>query len=460
MKFIHLSDLHIGKRVNEFSMINDQKYILEQILNIIANEEINAVIVSGDVYDKSIPAVEAVTVFDDFLTELATKDIPTLIISGNHDSPERLGFGSKIMQNNGVHIYSVFDGELHKLKIDDVNFYMLPFVKPIMVRRFYPEVETYEDAVRTIIENTDIDKSQKNVILSHQFITKTGAETMRSDSESVSDDFDYTALGHIHRPQSLSEKVRYCGSPLKYSFSEAKYDKTVTIVDADDFSVQTIPLKPLHDMRMIKGSIENILSKEVINAADSDDYLHITLTDKDNIIDAMDKVRSAYPNVMQLEFERDMKGNTKGVYEATGVGTKPDNELFYDFYKLQNGVEIDSEKAELVDSILEEVNEKYQNGLYIITGDTGAGKSTIFDAITFALYGEAATQRRENTMLRSDFAKKDTKTFVELEFMYRGEVYKIKRNPRYKREGLKTEETPKAEITYPDGSVKSGVKLQ
>ena len=269
MKFIHLSDLHIGKRVNEFSMINDQKYILEQILNIIANEEINAVIVSGDVYDKSIPAVEAVTVFDDFLTELATKDITTLIISGNHDSPERLGFGSKIMQNNGVHIY----------------------------------------------------------------------------------------LGHIHRSQSLSEKVRYCGSPLKYSFSEAKYDKTVTIVDADDFSVQTIPLKPLHDMRMIKGSIENILSKEVINAADSDDYLHITLTDKDNIIDAMDKVRSAYPNVMQLEFERDMKGNTKGVYEATGVGTKPDNELFYDFYKLQNGVEIDSEKAELVDSILEEVKE-------------------------------------------------------------------------------------------------------
>ena len=225
MKFIHLSDLHIGKRVNEFSMINDQKYILEQILNIIANEEINAVIVSGDVYDKSIPAVEAVTVFDDFLTELATKDIPTLIISGNHDSPERLGFGSKIMQNNGVHIYSVFDGELHKLKIDDVNFYMLPFVKPIMVRRFYPEVETYEDAVRTIIENTDIDKSQKNVILSHQFITKTGAETMRSDSESVSvggldnidisvfDDFDYTALGHIHRPQALmKDRIIYAGA--------------------------------------------------------------------------------------------------------------------------------------------------------------------------------------------------------------------------------------------------------
>ena len=248
MKFIHLSDLHIGKRVNEFSMINDQKYILEQILNIIANEEINAVIVSGDVYDKSIPAVEAVTVFDDFLTELATKDITTLIISGNHDSPERLGFGSKIMQNNGVHIYSVFDGELHKVKIDDVNFYMLPFVKPIMVRRFYPEVETYEDAVRTIIENTDIDKSQKNVILSHQFITKTGAETMRSDSESVSvggldnidisvfDDFDYTALGHIHKAQRVSgrENVRYAGSPIPMSFAEKHYHHGVVMVTLDE----------------------------------------------------------------------------------------------------------------------------------------------------------------------------------------------------------------------------------
>lgn len=369
MKFIHLSDLHIGKRVNEFSMINDQKYILEQILDIIKDEEVNAVIVSGDVYDKSVPAVGAVTVFDDFLTELAARNIPTLIISGNHDSPERLGFGSKIMQNNGVHIYSVFDGEFHKVKIDDVNFYMLPFVKPIMVRRFYPEVETYEDAVRTIIENTDIDKSQKNVILSHQFITKLGVETIRSDSESVSvggldnidisvfDDFDYTALGHIHRPQSLSEKVRYCGSPLKYSFSEAKYDKTVTIVDSDGFEVKTVPLKPLHDMRMIKGNIANILSEEVINAADANDYLHITLTDDDNIIDAMDKVRSAYPNIMQLEFERDKKGNTAGAYEAVGVGTKPDNELFYDFYELQNGMEIDSEKAEIVNSIFEEVKE-------------------------------------------------------------------------------------------------------
>lgn len=369
MKFMHLSDLHIGKRVNEFSMIKDQKYILEQILDIIKTEEINVVIVSGDVYDKSVPPIEAVTVFDEFLTELAVRNILTLIISGNHDSPERLGFASKIMKNNGVHIYSVFDGGVHKVKFNDVNFYMLPFVKPIIVKRFYPEVETYEDAVRTIIKNTDIDKSEKNVIMSHQFVTKIGYETIRSDSESVSvggldnidisvfDDFDYTALGHIHRAQILNGKVRYCGSPLKYSFSEAKFDKTVTIVNTEDFSVKTVPLKPLYDMRMIKGNIDNILSKDVVNSANSNDYLHITLTDDDNIIDAMDKVRSVYPNVMQLEFERDKKGNIADSYEAVGVGVKPDNELFYEFYELQNGVEIDSEKAEIVNSILEEVKE-------------------------------------------------------------------------------------------------------
>ena len=215
----------------------------------------------------------------------------------------------------------------------------------------FGQVEYTEDVYADIMPQME---DAVNILLAHGGDEKHCPFRVKKLEESG---FDYIALGHIHRPQSLSEKVRYCGSPLKYSFSEAKYDKTVTVVDADDFSVQTIPLKPLHDMRMIKGSIENILSKEVINAADSDDYLHITLTDKDNIIDAMDKVRSAYPNVMQLEFERDMKGNTKGVYEATGVGTKPDNELFYDFYKLQNGVEIDSEKAELVDSILEEVKE-------------------------------------------------------------------------------------------------------
>ena len=365
MKFIHLSDLHIGKRVNEFSMIKDQIYVLEQILDIIKNENISAVVIAGDVYDKSIPPVEAVNIFDDFLTQLTMSDIPVLIISGNHDSPERLGFGSTIMRNNGVYIYSVFDGTVHSVSIDGVDFHMLPFIKPAMVRRYYPEAETYEDAVHCVIKGSSIDMSGKNVIVSHQFITASDRETLRSDSESISvggldnidvsvfDGFDYAALGHIHRPQFIRDNVRYCGSPIKYSFSEASYDKSVTVVDTEDFSVKTIPITPLHDMRMIKGDMETVLSKEVASAADCNDYLHITLTDPDRIIDAMDKVRNVYPNVMQLEFLRD-KTEACGIYEAENVSIKTPLQLFNEFYEIQNGTEMSEEQTELISSLMEE----------------------------------------------------------------------------------------------------------
>ena len=365
MKFIHLSDLHIGKRVNEFSMIKDQIYILDQILGIVKNEKINTVVIAGDVYDKSIPPVEAVNIFDDFLTQLTLLNIPVLIISGNHDSPERLGFGSGIMSNNGVYIYSVFDGTVHSVSVDRVDFHMLPFIKPATVRRYYPEAESYEDAVRCVIRGSSIDMSGKNVSVSHQFITASDRETLRSDSESISvggldnidasvfDGFDYAALGHIHRPQFIRDNVRYCGSPLKYSFSEAPYDKSVTVVDTEDFSIKKIPLTPLHDMRMIKGDMETILSKEAASAADCNDYLHITLTDPDRIIDAMDKVRNVYPNVMQLEFLRD-KTETHGIYEAEDVSIKTPLQLFNEFYEIQNGTEMSEEQTEIVSSLMEE----------------------------------------------------------------------------------------------------------
>lgn len=365
MKFIHLSDLHIGKKVNEFSMIKDQIYVLDQILDIIKNENISAVVIAGDVYDKSIPPVEAVNIFDDFLTQITLEKIPVLIISGNHDSPERLGFGSTIMRNNGVYIYSVFDGTMHSVNIDGVDFYMLPFIKPAVVKRYYPEVESYEDAAREVIKGSDIDMSGKNVILSHQFITASDRETMRSDSESISvggldnidasvfDGFDYAALGHIHRPQFIRDNIRYCGSPLKYSFSEAPYNKSVTVVDTEDFSVKTIPITPLHDMRMIKGDMETVLSKEISSSADCNDYLHITLTDKDRIVDAMDKVRNVYPNVMQLEFQMD-KTESRGIYEAEDISIKTPLQLFNEFYKIQNGTEMSDEQREIVSSFMEE----------------------------------------------------------------------------------------------------------
>ena len=365
MKFIHLSDLHIGKKVNEFSMLKDQIYILDRILDIIEKERAGAVIIAGDVYDKSVPPVEAVSIFDDFITRLSDMSVPVIAISGNHDSPERLNFGGRLMSRGGVYIYSVFDGTLHSVNIDGVSFFMLPFVKPAHVKKYYPNVETYEDAVRSVIDEYRPKLNGKNVILAHQFITSSGTETIRSDSETVSlggldnidasvfDGFDYAALGHIHRPQSVRANVRYCGSPLKYSFSESRYDKSVTVVDTDDFSIKKIPLKPLHDMRMIKGDIGTVLSNEMSSAADRSDYIHVTLTGSAGVIDAMDKVRSVYPNVMQIEFETARK-TEKGVYEAEGVSVKTPIDLFAEFYEIQNGAELTDEQRKIAVEAMEE----------------------------------------------------------------------------------------------------------
>lgn len=365
MKFIHLSDLHIGKRLNEISLISDQRYILDQILSVIKNEQVNTVLISGDIYDKSIPSIEAVGLFDRFLTEVADLNIPVMMISGNHDSPERLGFAGAIMESRGVYIYSVFDGVVHTVMSEGVKFHLLPFIKPAYVKKYYPDVEGYEEAFRTVIRESNIDMSGKNVILSHQFITHGSGETLRSDSETVSlggidnidisvfDGFDYAALGHIHRPQSLRNNVRYCGSPLKYSFSEAPFEKSVTVVDSDDFSVKTIPLKPLHDMRTIKGSIDVLLSKEIAYSADCNDYLHITLTDEDRIVDVMDRVRNVYPNVMQLEF-LNRNNASASIYEAESMSEKTPEELFGDFYEIQNGVPLTEEQSEMVRLFMEE----------------------------------------------------------------------------------------------------------
>ena len=391
IRILHTADWHLGQTFFGYDRAGEHEVFLNWLAGEIREREIDALIIAGDVFDVSNPSAASQSLYYHFIYRV-TAENPTLqivIVAGNHDSAARLEAPLPLLQAMRTEVRGVVrksdDGEIDydhltvELKNRDGEVELLCMAVPFLRQGDYPTVPTegnpYAEGVRELytqlLQRLWKRRKENQSILAIGHLQAIGSEIAEKDysertvigglecvsPDTFSEKIAYTALGHIHRPQSLSEKVRYCGSPLKYSFSEAKYDKTVTIVDADDFSVQTIALKPLHDMRMIKGSIENILSKEVINAADSDDYLHITLTDKDNIIDAMDKVRSAYPNVMQLEFERDMKGNTKGVYEATGVGTKPDNELFYDFYKLQNGVEIDSEKAELVDSILEEVKE-------------------------------------------------------------------------------------------------------
>ncbi len=379
MKFIHLSDLHLGKRVNEFSMLEDQKYILKKILNIIDDEKPDAVIMAGDIYDKSIPSAEAVGLFDEFIVSLADRGLQAFIISGNHDSAERLAFGGRLMDTRGVHFSPVYNGSVQPIELKDeygsVNVYMLPFVKPANVRPFYPddEIATYNDAVRIAIENMDIDKSKRNVLVTHQFVT--GA--VRSESEDISvggadnidasvfKDFDYVALGHIHRPQNIDgEKIRYCGTPLKYSFSEASHEKSVSVVQLGkkgELSVNTVPLVPLHDMIEIKGAYNELVDKSFYEGTSySEDYVHITLTDEDDVIDAVLKLRTVYKNLMKLDYDNKRTHHSGEISGAENIEKKTPLELFSDFYSMQNGVEMSSEQTEFMEDIINKVWEGEQ----------------------------------------------------------------------------------------------------
>lgn len=373
MKFIHLSDLHIGKRVNEFSMLEDQKYILRVILGVIDDEKPDGVLIAGDVYDKSVPSAEAVQLLDDFLCRLAERKLPTYIISGNHDSAERLSFGGRLMDMSGIHLSPVYDGTMTSFTMSDehgkVNIYMLPFIKPIHVRRFFPEneIESYTDAIRTAIENTDIDKTQRNIIITHQFVT--GA--MRSESEEISvggsdnvdasvfDDFDYVALGHIHGPQKIGrETVRYCGTPLKYSFSEAGHKKSVTVIEMAEKGntvIRTVPIIPKRDMREIKGKYEEIVLKENYEGTSTDDYMHITLTDEEDIPDVMNKLRVIYPNIMKLDYDNKRTRSASSASMAEDIERKSPLDLFADFYEKQNGQPMSAVQTDFIRSLAEEI---------------------------------------------------------------------------------------------------------
>ena len=376
MKFIYLSDLHLGKRVNEFSMIEDQAYILKKILGIIRDEEPDGVLIAGDIYDKSIPSVEAVGLFDDFLKRLAGQKVPVFIISGNHDSPERLAFGAELIKLSGIHISPAYSGRVEPISLKDnygaVHIYMLPFIKPVHVRSVFPEetVESYTDAVRAAISHMDIQESERNILVTHQFVT--GAQ--RSDSEdicvggadnvdvSVFDGFDYVALGHIHGPQSAGrESARYCGTPLKYSFSEANHHKSVTILELKEkgnLVIRAVELSPLRDMRELKGTYEELTNRKNYEGTRVDDYLHITLTDEEDIVDAMGKLRVIYPNLMKLDYDN---RRTRENRELTGGETEESRtplELIMDFYEKQNNQPMNEKQKALVSELMEKVWEE------------------------------------------------------------------------------------------------------
>ena len=377
MKIIHLADLHIGKRVNEFSMIDDQKYILNQILEIIDKEKPDAVIIAGDVYDKQVPSIEAVELLDSFISDISKRKMTTFIISGNHDSAERLAFGSSLMAMGKIYISPVYNGKISKYTLKDdfgsANFYLLPFVKPSHVKRFFPDkkIESYTDAIKVVVDNLKLDTSEINILIAHQFVT--GASRTESEEISVGgldnvdasvfEDFDYVALGHIHRPQKIGiERIRYCGTPLKYSFSEVNDTKSVSIIEInskEDFNLRMISLIPKRDMRKIRGTYEELTTKTSYENTNTDDYIHVTLTDEFNVADAIQKLRVIYKNIMKLEYDNMRTRESRKInLDDMVIENKNPLEIFSEFYKLQNNKEMNDEQKEIIKRIMEEVWEE------------------------------------------------------------------------------------------------------
>jgi exonuclease SbcD len=437
MKLLHISDLHIGKRVNEFSMIEDQKYILRQILTIADQQQADGVMIAGDIYDKPVPSAEAVQVFDWFLTELADRGKKVYAVSGNHDSAERIAFGAQLMRGRGVYVSPVYRGETAKYTLTDaygeMNIYLLPFIKPAVVRHalegltdtdadFTQEEvlsdaaekekpskvspgscyeteksskvssescyekekpskvssescyekekpskvspESYYDAVKIAIERMNVDTSKRNILIAHQFVTGAG----RCDSEEVSvggldnvesevfDAFDYVALGHIHSPQFIKrETLRYCGTPLKYSFSEADQEKSVTVVEfAEKGNIQlsTVPLVPLRDMRRIRGTYLEVTARTFYQEFNKEDYVQVTLTDEEDIPDGLQKLRIIYPNLMRLEYDNSRTKQSHMIERAEDIEQKSEQELFAEFYELQNNQPMNTEQAAFVAQLI------------------------------------------------------------------------------------------------------------
>lgn len=376
MKLLHLSDLHLGIRINGFSMLEDQRYILNQILEIAREEKPQAVLLCGDLYDKALPPAEAVQLLDWFLVALSEMGIRVFAISGNHDSAERLSFGSRLMAGSGVYVAPVYHSGIQPLVLEDgfgpVYFWMIPFVKPAQVRRFFPEepIESYTSALEKVIGSLGLDKGKRNVLLAHQFVT----DGERSESEdvcvggldnvdsSVFDGFDYVALGHLHRPQHIGrETLRYCGTPLKYSFSEKNDQKSVTVVelgDKGDITLRTCPLRPLRDMRELRGTYEELTLRDNYMGTDTQDYLRIILTDEEEIPSAMGRLRNIYPNTMNLLYDNTRTRHCGQEQILDAIEEKSPLDWFRELYRLQNGRDMSESQLTLCRELIEKIGEE------------------------------------------------------------------------------------------------------
>ncbi|MCR4716394.1 MAG: exonuclease SbcCD subunit D [Lachnospiraceae bacterium] len=377
MKILHLADLHLGRSLADFDLIDDQRYILNQILDVIKEKEVNAVVIAGDVYDKSIPSEAATNLLDSFLNDLAKINVNVLMISGNHDSDDRLNFGSSLFKANNIYISAIYKGELYKKTLSDeygdINFYLLPFVKASQVKRYYPDakIENYNDAVMTVIDNANIDDSARNIILSHQFVAGGSSDPTLSGSESVQvmsvglvekisykcfDKFDYAALGHIHSAQDIGrEYVSYSGSPLKYSLSEANSKKVLPIItfkNKGEISREFVELKPMRDLRHIKGKMKDLLSLD--NVTDTDDFIYASLTDEDYIENAISIFRATYPNTVKIDYDNSKSKAIEEVDISAIVESKTYQEFISDFYHQIYGTDITDEEMQIMIEVAKE----------------------------------------------------------------------------------------------------------
>ena len=376
MKFLHLADLHLGKRVNGFSMLEDQAHILRQILAILDDEQPDGVLIAGDVYDKSVPSVEAVGLLDGFLTELRARGVPVLLISGNHDSPERLAFGGRVMDSCGIHISPEYDGALAPVTLQDafgpVHVWLLPFVKPAHVRRWFPDadIESYTDAMAEAVAHMDIDTAARNVLVTHQFVTggaRSGSEELSvggtdNVDSSVFAPFDYVALGHLHGAQHIGrETIRYAGSPLKYSFSEARQHKSVTVVtlgEKGDVQVRTVALTPLRELREIRGSYDELTARSFYeHTTYRSDYLHLILTDEQDVFDAMSRLRTIYPYLMTLDYDNARTRAAGGMSVPAETERRTPLELFEALYRRQNHQPMSEVQRAYIAQLMEQIME-------------------------------------------------------------------------------------------------------
>lgn len=383
MKLMHVGDLHFGKSLGDFDLTDDQEYLLKQLLEIVDNRSVDAILIAGDVYDKSIPSEAATRMLDFFLSSLAKRNIYTYMISGNHDSDDRLNYGSNLFETNHIFISTKYDGSLnkHTLKVgeEEVDIYLLPFVKASQVRHYLPEakIDSYNDAIRAIINNEDIDTSRCNVLVAHQFVMGKSEDPELGGSESLGtqsvglvekigydcfDDFDYVALGHIHSPQQVGRKeVRYSGSPLKYSLSEVNNEKSVSLITIDDkgkVSIELVPIKPMRNMRHIKGKIKDLLNKA--NVISPEDFIYATLTDEEIVNDAMGIFQQVYPNTVKIDYDN---SHTRAI-EQVDISKIAENrsfaELISDFYRQMYSCEISEEEMDIMRSVAREAGVLYE----------------------------------------------------------------------------------------------------